>query len=531
VSASVLFASRRSAALLLAAGASVALLAAGAPGTTRANAATPGAAATQPTVAASAVAPALKWGSCHNPALGSGYQCATLQVPIDGEEVGDSGPTFGLALDRHQATGHKIGSLLINPGGPGESGVDELPGLVEMLSSGLQTHFDIIGFDPPGVGASDPITCLSSTAYARYLNLDPAPPTPAGVSALVAGNRTFAQGCEADSRAILPHVSTVAAARDMDRIRQAVGDPKLTYIGFSYGTLLGATYAGLYPTKVRAMDLDGALDPALAPVPMIESQAVAIDGQLRQLEASCAESSSCPWHAPKGVHAAAGSGPDGSSALAAAYQALLTQVRAHPLKVSGTNQTVGPAQLLYGTAAGLYSTQSWPAVEQALADATSGHGNELLSLFDQYVGYQSNGTYQNTFEAESAVNCLDAPAPSVSQLVADGRSLQAKAPVFGLLDLYSEMTCSVWPVPATGKPQAIHADGSPPIVVVGSTGDPVTPYAWAVSLAHELQHGVLLTRVGDGHTGYGASTCVQTAIDAYLIDLKPPRVGERCPSN
>jgi hypothetical protein len=201
------------------------------------------------------------------------------------------------------------------------------------------------------------------------------------------------------------------------------------------------------------------------------------------------------------------------------------------LAVSGTKQTVGPAELLYGTAAGLYSTQTWSTVEQALADATAGHGSGILNLFDDYVGLQSNGTYQNTFEAESAVDCLDAPAPTVSQLVADGRVLEPQAPVFGLLDLYSEMTCSVWPVKATGTAHPIHADGSPPIVVVGSTGDPVTPYAWAVSLAHELQHGVLLTRVGDGHTAYGSSSCVQSAVDTYLIDLKAPPAGDRCPSD
>jgi pimeloyl-ACP methyl ester carboxylesterase len=521
VSGTVLFTKPRSPRLVAAVAVAAGLLAAGSPATA--------VAAVRP---AAAAAPALKWGSCHNSAVGSGYQCATLQVPIDGEEVGDAGPTFGLALDRHKASGHKIGSLLVNPGGPGVSGVDDLPGIVDMLSSDLVSHFDIIGFDPPGVGASDPVTCLAPAAYGQYLNLDPAPTTPSGVAALEAGNRTFARGCEAHSRAILPHVSTVAAARDMDRIRQAVGDPKLSYLGFSYGTLLGATYAGLYPKKVRAMVLDGAIDPALAPVPMIEAQAEAIDGQLRQLEDACAApGNSCPWQAPKAVHAASGAKSSGGAALAAAYQALLAKVTAHPLTVSGTKQTVGPAELLYGTAAGLYSTQTWSDLESALADATDGKGSDILSLFDSYVGYESNGTYQNTFEAESAVDCLDAPAPTVSQLVTDGRSLQAKAPVFGLLDLYSEMTCSEWPIAATGAVGPIHADGSAPIVVVGSTGDPVTPYTWAVSLAHELQHGVLLTRVGDGHTAYGASGCIDSAVDSYLVDLKTPPVGERCASN
>ena len=457
------------------------------------------------------------WGACHDN-LPSGYQCATLPVPLDGEKVTDAGPTFPLALARLPASGTAIGSLLVNPGGPGVSGVSELPGIVGMLSSSLLDHFNIVGFDPPGVGESDPVVCLPPASFGQYLNLDPAPTTAAGLQTLVAGNRKFARGCEAESGRILPHVSTVAAARDMDRIRQALGDPKLNYLGFSYGTLLGATYAQLYPTRVRAMVLDGAINPALAPVPMITAQSEALDGQLRGLEASCASDHSCPWHAAAG------------QTLAQAFGALLAKVRAHPEHVSGTSQDVDPAVLLYGTAAGLYSTDTWPSLEDALAQLAGGNGSEILSMFDSYVGRNSNGTYANTFEAESAVDCLDAPSPSVRQLIADGREVAKEAPAFGLLDLYSELTCAVWPVKATGTVGPISAPGSPPIVVVGSTGDPITPYRWAVSLAHQLHRGVLLTRVGDGHTGYGASQCVRNAVDSYLVDRKAPAAGTRCPS-
>ncbi|MBO0691953.1 MAG: alpha/beta fold hydrolase, partial [Acidimicrobiaceae bacterium] len=461
----------------------------------------------------------LQWGACHHDNLPPGYQCATLPVPVDGEHAGNAGPSFPLALARLPAHGTAIGSLLVDPGGPGVSGVKELPGIVGMLSPTLLDHFNVVGFDPPGVGESDPVICLSSAAFGHYLNLDPAPTTTAGLNTLLAGNRTFARGCEARSGRILPHVSTVAAARDMDRIRQAVGDPKLNYLGFSYGTLLGATYAHLYPTRVRAMALDGAINPALAPVPMITAQAVALDGQLRRLETACASDNSCPWHASKG------------QTLAAAFQGLVARVRAHPLHVSGTSETVGPAALLYGTAAGLYSTDTWPSLEEALAKLANGDGGPILAMFDAYVGRNSNGTYANTFEAESAVDCLDAPSPSVRQLVADGRQLERQAPAFGLLDLYSQFACAVWPVKATGTVGPVSAPGSPPIVVIGSTGDPITPYRWAVSLAHQLNHGVLLTRVGDGHTGYPASACVRDALDRYLVDGKAPAAGTRCQSS
>jgi pimeloyl-ACP methyl ester carboxylesterase len=471
-----------------------------------------------PPAGAATVAP-LHWGACADRAIPSGYQCATLRVPLDGEEVGSAGPTIGLALDRHLASDHPaIGSLLVNPGGPGASGVDALPGIVDMLTPALLAHFDVVGFDPPGVGASDPVTCLGSAALARYLDLDPAPTDRSGRAALVAGDRTFAAGCRQRSGAVLAHVSTVAAARDMDRIRAAVGDRQLTYLGFSYGTFLGATYAQLYPHRVRAMVLDGALDPTLSSTAEIDAQSVAIDGDLTALEASCARSSSCPWKAPT------------RGTLSGALTTLLARVRAHPLPAGG-GRSVGPAQLLYGTAAGLYSTSTWPFVESALAQATKGQGAELLELFDSYTGRQSNGTYANTIEAETAVNCLDDPVPSITALEAAARAVKASAPVFGPLDVLSEISCSVWPVPATGRPHAITAPGTPPIVVVGSTGDPVTPYAWARHLAGQLSKGVLLTRVGEGHTGYGASSCVRAAVDRYLIDLRPPATGTRCASD
>jgi pimeloyl-ACP methyl ester carboxylesterase len=461
----------------------------------------------------------LHWVACHDPGIPSGYQCATLRVPLDGEEVGSAGATIGLALDRHVATDkHPIGSLLVNPGGPGASGVDALPGIVAMLTPDLLDHFDVVGFDPPGVGSSDPITCLGSAALARYLDLDPAPTDAAGLAALVAGDRTFAAGCRQHSGAVLAHVSTVAAARDMDRIRAAVGDARLSYLGFSYGTFLGATYAQLYPHRVRAMVLDGALDPTLSATAEIDAQSVAIDGDLTALEASCARSSSCAWKAPAG------------GTLAGAFTTLLARVRAHPLPATG-GRRVGPAQLLYGTAAGLYSTSTWPFVESALAQATRGQGSELLELFDSYTGRQSNGTYANTIEAETAVNCLDDPVPSITALEAASRQVEPAAPVFGPLDVLSEISCSVWPVPASGRPHAITAPGTPPIVVVGSTGDPVTPYAWARHLAAQLSKGVLLTRVGEGHTGYGASSCVRAAVDRYLVDLEPPAAGTRCASD
>lgn len=462
---------------------------------------------------------AVSWHSCtasEGPTQ-PGYQCASVTVPLDPSQP--HGKTIDIGLDRHLATGSRTGSLLVNPGGPGESAVDQLPDLVKMLGSDLQTHFDIVGYDPPGVGHSAPITCLSQPAYSQYLHEDPAPPGPDGFTLAVNEDKAFAQGCQQHSGDTLSHVSTVDAARDMEYVREALGGDKLNYLGFSYGTFLGATYAGMYGQNIRSMVLDGAVDPSLPVTPFLTEQAKSLDTEFDAFAQACQSNPSCPWHQ------GAGSGGD----LVAAFQQLMARVRQTPIPVG--NRSVGPSELLYGTVAGLYSTQSWPFIYEALANAEAGDGSLILQAFDDYVGRQPDGTIDNSLEAENAVNCLDDPAPTAAQLQADLPSFTAAAPVFGPSVVYGELSCAEWPVPATGSPHLISAPQAPPIVVVGSTGDPVTPYAGAQHLASQLTHGVLLTRDGSGHTGYSASTCVQTHVDAYLLTLQPPAVGTTCPSD
>lgn len=458
----------------------------------------------------------MHWQACQGSAGPSGFQCATIQVPRNPRDPSVGG-TIGMALDRRPASGHKIGSLLVNPGGPGASGVDFLPEVVKILPQTMLDHFDVVGFDPPGVARTAPIVCLDGAGLDQYFHEDPAPPTAAGLAAVINEDRVFAQGCEKHSGAELPYVSTVDAAMDMDVIRRDVGDAKLSYLGFSYGTFLGATYAGLFPTRIRAMVLDGAMDPSIPVLQGLDAQSAAFDADLKAALSSCAASASCPWHA----------GPSPVQT----FEQLLARVRAHPLPASGTSRTVGPAEMLYGTAAALYSSSTWTYLDDALAQASAGDGSDLLALFDEYTGRSSNGQYTNEFEANAAVNCLDAPAPSIAAIEAHAPVSRAAAPVFGVPDLYSELGCAVWPVPATGRPAPIHAPGSPPIVVVGTTGDPATPYQEAQALASQLDHGVLLTRVGEGHTAYPYSSCIRNYVDAYLIHLTVPPAGVRCPSD
>jgi pimeloyl-ACP methyl ester carboxylesterase len=459
------------------------------------------------------------WRSCQSgsgPGSGpAGQLCASLSVPLDYQNT--EGPKITLALDRHPATGVKYGSLLINPGGPGASGVDFLESAVSTyLSSSLLQHFDVIGFDPRGVSRSAPIHCVDGAQMDKLLDMDPAPPDDAGFQALIDADRSFDQACQARSGSLLPYVGTENAARDMDAIRQAVGDDKLSYLGFSYGTFLGATYADLFPTHIRAMVLDGAVDPALDPITFNIAQSTAFDKELNAFFGDCAARPSCGWKPSGDLHAA--------------YDALMARIRAQRLPGDGT-RTVGPGEAFFGVALPLYDRATWPQLAQALNAADHGDGSILLQFFDEYANRSPGGTYTNQVEANNAVNCLDSAWPrDPAELRKLGATARQQAPEFGVADLYGGLTCSLWPVRATGHPHAIRADGSPTIVVVGSTGDPATPYAQAKSLASELAHGVLITRVGDGHTGYRSSSCVRQYVDAYLLSLSSPPVGLNCAS-
>jgi pimeloyl-ACP methyl ester carboxylesterase len=456
----------------------------------------------------------VSWKACSGLDGPDGYDCATLQVPLDYSKP--AGPKIGIALDRLKATGTKIGSLLMNPGGPGASGVDSLDYLASLLSDSVLARFDIVSFDPRGVGRSSPVRCATGPEIDQYVHLNPAPTTDAGFQQLLAAARTFGQRCQARSGAILPFVGTVNAARDMDEIRSAVGDAKLSYIGFSYGTFLGATYAELFPDHIRAMVLDGALDPALDPIALNIEQAVGFDKELKAFFDDCSSNPICLWK------------PSGD--IRAAYEALMARIAANPLPAGG-GRTLGPGEAFFGVAQPLYDSSAWAGLANALSHAEAGDGTILMQYADEYTQRSPNGAYTNALESNNAISCVDQPwprDPAVLQRAAV--TAKQRAPEFGVADLYGALTCTAWPAPPTSMPHVIAAPTSPPIVVVGSTGDPATPYSDAQALAKELKHGVLLTRVGDGHTGYRSSACIRGHVDTYLLSLKVPAPGISCPS-
>ncbi|HZD65015.1 MAG TPA: alpha/beta hydrolase [Acidimicrobiales bacterium] len=470
----------------------------------------PASTAATPTTASPRVP--LTWTPCGGP-----YQCAKLPVPLS--YAHPAGPTIDLALIRLPATnpGARVGELVVNPGGPGASGVRLVRQDASLFSPALRRQFDIIGFDPRGVGESAPVHCQNGDALTRFLDLNPAPVDPAGVTALARASRQFAQSCLAGSgRQLLANVGTVNAARDMDRIRAALGQPKLTFLGFSYGTFLGATYAEEFPTRIRAMVLDGGVDPALGALQSDLQQGQGFEGDLHDFLAHCGGDATCPLNGD----------PGGAQA---AFTKALARIRRGPPLPTGGPRRLHAGEGYLGIVAALYDRSTWPVLAQGLDQVLHGTGTTLLALSDAYTERQPDGTYTNTTAADTAITCADQPAPrNLSAYQAAAARFAKVAPTFGELEAYASLVCAYWPIPPTGHPHPLRAPGSPPIVVVGTTGDPATPYGWAVALAHQLEHGVLLTHVGVGHTAYGDSGCVRHHVDAYLINLTVPPPGTVC---
>ena len=472
-------------------------------------AAAPAAASTSPsppTPKPAASIPPLAWKACEGD-----FQCATLRVPLD--EANPGAGTVDLALTRLQTAkkGERIGSLVVNPGGPGSSAVEYLQAAWTLVPEPVRARFDLVAFDPRGVGRTAPIRCATTAELDAYFAVDPSPDSDAELRELVATNAELAEGCRERSGRLLPHVSTAEAARDLDRVRAAIGDEKLTYLGYSYGTSLGAAYLDAYPTRARAMVLDGGIDPQLTWDGLLEGQSKGFDRALEAFLANC-QRTRCPYRL------------EVEGDLLQAYDRLAEQVDRTPLP-TGERRTLGPGEFALGVLGGLYSkTSGWPAIADALVAAERGNGGPMLALSDAYLDRSRDG-YANISEALSSVVCLDRQWPrEMAPYLALADRVRKDAPRFGPLIALSGSICSAWPVSPVGAPKRVTAPGSPPIVVIGTTGDPATPYAWSVALADQLSKGVLVTYRGDGHTVYrtGSSACVRDVVNHYLVTTVPP---------
>ena len=439
----------------------------------------------EPSTLAAYYAQHLNWQPCDG-----GFECAQFVVPFDYAKP--DGPRFTLPVVKLPAAdpAHRVGTLVINPGGPGGSGVQYALGARLEFPAAVLARFDIVGFDPRGVGASQPaLNCENGPQLDTFFATDDEPSDPAQLARVIAASKQFAAQCERNSAALLPYVGTPNAARDMDVLRAALGESRLTYLGKSYGTYLGAWYAQLFPHRVRALVLDGSVDPATSSLDATIAQAQGFQGAFGSFAAWCLSAPGCPLE---------GSVADG-------------------------------AMLLYGVADALYSRSSWPILKVALASAFTGDGTGLVELANQLYGRNPNGTYSTLANAVTAIDCLDRPWPrSLAPWQSAAATAEKAAPMFGAAIVWGSLTCAYWPIESYPQPR-IKAAGAPPILVVGTLRDPATPYRWAQAMAADLASGVLLGWNGDGHTAYGeGSACVDTIVNDYLIDLAVPRGGTVC---
>jgi len=451
----------------------------------------------------------LDWERC------GGNDCADLKVPLDYADP--DGPTITLKVLRVRAgdRGQRVGSLVVNPGGPGISGVDYASNAASYFGPELQQAFDIVGFDPRGVARSTPLDCLPDAQLDRLVAADPDPDTEAEVARADRLLRKLGQGCVDRSGELAGHMSTEEAARDIDVLRAALGDGKLSYFGASYGTFLGATYAELFPKRVGRMVLDGALDPSLSTLELNRVQAKGFETALRAYVGRCVDNGGCFL---------GGSVDAGTQRI----RQLLDQVERRPLDAGDRKLAVGNAVL--GIWAPLYNELSWDALDTALRSAFGGDGVPLLSFSDAYVHRGADGYNDNSLETLYAVNCLDHDDAIPSSEVGQHEARFEKAsPTFGRIFAYGLSTCAQWPIHTGRVPEEIAAAGAAPILVVGTTRDPATPLVWAEALAEQLESGVLVRRDGDGHTGYLAGNdCVDSTVESYLVSGKVPNGTVDC---
>lgn len=446
----------------------------------------------------------LEWSACDR------FQCAELEVPVDHDRP--DGPTLTLALLRRPASkpDQRVGAILVNPGGPGGSAIETAK--VLPLPKRLTERFDIIGVDPRGVGQSSPLNCR--THLQAMYDADPTMEDDADRAAYLDISQQFVDECASRYGDLLPHLGTVDVAEDMDLVRQALGDDQITWVGYSYGTSIGQQYARLFPTRVRAMVIDGVVDTTQTGLEAARDQAGGFDGALDAFIADC-DADGCGLDRPAGQ----------------VVDDLLATVEEAPIPNRRADRPAGPGVTALAIAQGVRTPLLWNQLARALGQALDGNGDGLVKLADSYLGRLDDGTYPNGFEIYFAVGCLDAawpsePAPVFSEATAVG----AEHPRVGESLVNDYVRCALWPTPPQPlEPIPADIEGLAPIVVISTTGDPATPYESGVRVAASIPGAVLITNVGDGHTIFAqGSLCIDTPVVDYLLDLTVPDEGLRC---
>ena len=445
----------------------------------------------------------MEWSDCGN------AECDTLDVPLDWSDPG--GETVQIMVARVPAEGERIGALFFNPGGPGAEAASSTSTYASLVSSSVREHFDIVGMDPRGVGDSVPIGC-GLPALELYAD-DPTPDSAQDRDAMLATSEELADDCEARSIELLPHVGTRSVARDLDAVREAMGDEQLNYIGFSYGTVIGQVYADLFPERVRSMVLDGVVEIGPDGLEQAEIQGAGFELAVERFAANCASDPGCP------------AGPDPLAlldAVTAEAEAAEAEDDDGGIPAPGADRPAGPDEVSIGTAYAMYAEELWGPLEDAIADAANGDGSGFVQLADGYLGLVD-------FTMLYAVTCLDFDWPNDPDAAFDAaEASKGELGPIGESVIADGVRCIVWPTePEPLEP--VTAPGAPPILVISTTGDPATPYEAGVKVADRLESGVLLTYEGDGHTvALDGVPCVSDVLERYLVDLEPPDDGTTC---
>lgn len=457
----------------------------------------------------------LTWTPCED-----GLQCTWLTVPRDYADP--AGATITLRVNKVVATGAadaRQGSLVINPGGPGGSGIDFTEYVAHAIAPRVNTQFDIVGFDPRGVGDSAPITCLTGRQTTVWLQADGTPDTLAEERRLMTLARSMAKGCLRKSPDLARNVGTENTVRDMDILRQALGDPKLNWLGFSYGTYMGTLYAEAFPDRVGRFVLDGPIDPSNDGMQMSRGQSHGFQVALSRFAADCATRPTCPYRG-------------GARSVLRGMNALLARLDTRPMP-AGKGRRLTQSDALTAISQSMYSPRIWSTLRMGLAYAKRGDGSGLMVITDfanDRVGPNKYAT--NMASAFYAIGCWDVPAsPAAAALRAAAARWSRNAPVpeMAAAMSWSNAPCSEWLGHTTRQPAPASTTTAAPIVIVGTRYDPATPYPWAISLNRQLPTSTLLTYNGDGHTAYGSgSKCIDSALETYLLTGTPPAAGTVC---
>ena len=452
----------------------------------------------------------------------TGFTCAKIKVPLDYDNPG--GETIEIAVKKRAASEDSVGSLFVNPGGPGGSGIELVESAGSYFSKNLTSSYDVVGFDPRGVGASTAVDCLTDAELdaERAGANDPATPSAAATQERA---QKMGEACASKTSpaGLLDHIDTISAAKDLDILRAVDGQQALTYLGFSYGTYLGATYAELFPANTGRLVLDGAVDPSLSAADLSLGQAKGFEASLRAYVQNCQSSKlGCPL---------SGDVDSGVSQV----REFLESTKTAPLPTSDSQRPLTYDLALYGVLGSMYQTQLWSslnlALSKAMGDLGDPDGSLLLAIADTVSHRESDGSYYgNTAEALMPVNCLDYPVQGDNaSWEQNATAVKEASPTFSAQLLYPDAYCQGWGHESSRKREKITASGAAPILVVGTTGDPATPYAWSEALAEQLESGQLLTWKGNGHTAYGRSNdCVKNAVDTYLLNGTMPDKGLTC---